>query len=1745
MVLKSSRRLTYFVLALLIVAITRLLLPSVFSNSTPTFTNRVTTTANVNSAFDDFDHWAAAFLMSPDPNSPAAIEGMELAKVRRRALAKMIEADPQAALERSVPFAVRAKLPDIVVSHLEERVEGHGKLLVVANCQCRSANCSGSGNVSRTAVVNNKEYSAFTYGRRIAQTSKYDIPVYGIAIDGKLALSENPARLLERGEEPNPGKVADTLGGRFPAAGTTLAAAGNSLYRLAAPHQLSELSSALADQEVGLSPFAGSAASRMNRFEVPNGPWTKGTKKVLIMVVDYPDAPGAPLNAGTNQPLTKSDIDALMTVTKSFYEEASYGQTSLQWTIVTQAANPNALQLLTMSKNHIVSGVYSYPPYSIPLESEAQAAAKAYGLAHNLNYDTANYDLEIVFSISNESTGFKGGQAPVGAKGCQIFKFDSPFYEMHELGHCFGLFHCDSRPAGPFITEGGATTPIVNYGNEWDVMGYGHGTQCHFNSSAKNLLGWLPDSKVQTVTSSGTYKIYTFDQPDITLPNEHYALKMTRFPCQTLWFEFRQKVLNNPWQANGVDMIIGPVQFSQGLITQGHTFILDMMPFTNQQDPPIPDVTVANPIPDTKGSLDAALVIGRTFSDLVKDVHVTPIGKNGTAPESINIVVNYGPFPNNNAPVISSFTSSAANVATNTPVTFTVTASDPDGDTLAYYMEFDDSDSTGINPAIVGGKTILPNNQPVVVKSWSTPGIYNVLCEVSDMKGGKATSITTVTVGAPGQYKISGTIRNASNGNAPMANVLITNGKPGYDPLFRSAYTDAAGQYSLFVPGGGITYTVKPFFNGFSFSPTSSSVTVANADKPGVDFTHTDANYIVGGRVFLDGNLADGETVHFASVFHGVSSNNDIVTANGGKYQLAFPEGTAVSVSVTKAGYQFNTLIPNSLIVGSGDYSSLFFLGVSANIPVIGFSAPGSSGETSVANPSIQVSLNKPANGNVNIYWSVVESGTTAVPFVDYPPVNNATSGQNNISLSPGQLSTFIPLTILNNPAISMPRTIVLKLSIDATISAALGNDTYIYTITNNKAPTDIALSSSSIFENQPIGSTVGLFSSADPNSGDTFTYTLLPGGADNALFSISGSSLRTAAIFNYETKSSYSILVRSTDQSGLFFDKPFNITITDVNESPLDITLSSTSMPENQPAGTTVGMLSTVDPDAGNTFSYVLQAGGIDNAAFNLVGNTLKTAAVFNYQAQSSYSILIRSTDQGGLYCDKTIVITVTPDNPQILPPTISSVTITPNPVTGTTALVNATATDPNNPPQLLTYTWSATGPANVSFSPNNSTNAANSTATFSAAGSYTISVQVSNTSTNSSASAPAIVTQTLTTITVVPSSLQMLTNGTQQFSASGIDQFGAPMTPQPSFTWSVSQGTGSVDSSGLFTASATAGAATLTATSGTVNGSASITVVKPIVDTTAPVLSVPSELNVPATSEAGAIVSFVVSATDNVDQILVATAAPSSGSLFPIGTTTVTCQAADAAGNIATGTFKITVLLSFASPAVATPAEGNVGDVMNFSASPIHPGAILSWDFGDGSSGTGISVSHVYTTPGTFAVTATATLGNMTVQSLVSMPISPIGNGQIAGAMKLTKLGIVLKFADPQSAQDTMFIQGTLAINQGFDPNGKRLDLRVGGILREFDLNSLGKGISGADTFKINLKRKKGVVTKQASKFTALLTGNFKATLGQIGFKDENNKKSISVPIETDINLDGTFYKVIRNEKFNSVSNVSGTAK
>lgn len=180
-------------------------------------------------------------------------------------------------------------------------------------------------------------------------------------------------------------------------------------------------------------------------------------------------------------------------------------------------------------------------------------------------------------------------------------------------------------------------------------------------------------------------------------------------------------------------------------------------------------------------------------------------------------------------------------------------------------------------------------------------------------------------------------------------------------------------------------------------------------------------------------------------------------------------------------------------------------------------------------------------------------------------------------------------------------------------------------------------------------------------------SYTLVEGfgSDDNGSFVIAPEQyypgrLRASIPFDYEVKNSYKIRIRSTDsgfyESGedrLYLEKTFTISVNNTNEAPTQIFLSGNrTVLENIPSGFLIGTFSMEDPDSPDNLPVIptrIQSIGVDLAqtggtsgsdASSFTYNTrnnqdqleLRSNAIFNREAKSSYTLALRAYDAGGL---------------------------------------------------------------------------------------------------------------------------------------------------------------------------------------------------------------------------------------------------------------------------------------------------------------------------------------------------------------------------------------------------------------------------------------------------------------------------------------------------------------------------------
>jgi VCBS repeat-containing protein len=341
-----------------------------------------------------------------------------------------------------------------------------------------------------------------------------------------------------------------------------------------------------------------------------------------------------------------------------------------------------------------------------------------------------------------------------------------------------------------------------------------------------------------------------------------------------------------------------------------------------------------------------------------------------------------------------------------------------------------------------------------------------------------------------------------------------------------------------------------------------------------------------------------------------------------------------------------------------------------------GVSAILSSGSPGVSSTTITVRVKKPDGSDLTSTSRTIAGDFyfTWIHF-DFPQVVALTPGQKyKLEISTPSSSSVVWYFGRGNP---YPGGEAL------TISPFTG-DYGFQTFTENHAPTGITLSDSSVPENSANGTTVGTLSTIDVDVGDSYTYTLLDSAGSR--FKLVGDTLQVddGSQLNYETASSHTIQVRSTDEGGLSFTKSLIIQITDVNEAPTAVADSYTTNEDVTLTIAAPGVLANdSDPDAGDTRTAVLLSGPSQGTlTLNADGSFSYTPAA-NYNGSDSFSYKDRDA-AGAESSPVTVSINVNPVND--VPTAVADSYTTTEDVTLNIAAPSVLANDTDVEPGALT---------------------------------------------------------------------------------------------------------------------------------------------------------------------------------------------------------------------------------------------------------------------------------------------------------------------------------------------------------------------------------------------------------------------------------------------------------------------------
>jgi hypothetical protein len=500
-----------------------------------------------------------------------------------------------------------------------------------------------------------------------------------------------------------------------------------------------------------------------------------------------------------NRPLTLSRAQGLFAnEVNPFYVNNSYNKTSLAATVTPVVRLPQTQSYYATGSN-----------YNMML-ADARTAARAAG------YDTSGYTLDIVTFSYTSSIGW-AGIAAVGGKANML---NGAFYlpeTAHELGHNFGLLHANlwQTNDGTSIGAGGNN----EYGDCYDNMGacYNGDASRHFNARYKRLLNWLTDANIETVTATGTYRIFAHDSPS---PGGIRALKIAKGTSKNYWVEFRQAMSGNAKNGALIRWDYGSTQ----------TQVLDMNPSTAW----------------TRFPSDEPLAIGQSFYDSTHQIKITVLGKGGTTPESLDVKVELNtstPTPSCSyaiSPGSQSFNSTGGTGSINVTATsgcawtaasnqsFAAVTSGGSGSgsgVVNYSVAANSASSTRSATLTIGGQTFT-----VQQGAAATPvGTYTLVATPSVVAPGGAVAVNFTAPAGSSYYDWVGLFK-VGDLNTNYINGGYTNG--GTSGVFNVTMPAEAGQYEFrYLLDNGYTsvitsntVTVQSVSCSYSISPASQNL---------------------------------------------------------------------------------------------------------------------------------------------------------------------------------------------------------------------------------------------------------------------------------------------------------------------------------------------------------------------------------------------------------------------------------------------------------------------------------------------------------------------------------------------------------------------------------------------------------------------------------------------------------------------------------------------------------------------------------------------------------------------------------------------------------------------------------------------------------------------------------------------------------------------------------------------------------
>jgi VCBS repeat-containing protein len=515
----------------------------------------------------------------------------------------------------------------------------------------------------------------------------------------------------------------------------------------------------------------------------------------------------------------------------------------------------------------------------------------------------------------------------------------------------------------------------------------------------------------------------------------------------------------------------------------------------------------------------------------------------------------------------------------------------------------------------------------------------------------------------------SGTVANGTStisGTYGSLSVNTSTGSYVYTPNSTAinALSTNASDIFTFTVSDGISTVSQSFainITGANDTPTLTAVAAASYTDTAINDTFSNITGALAGSdrdtgTTLSYGITNGTVTNGTSVLSGTYGILILNTSTGAYTYV--PSSTAINALSTNASDTFTFTISD----GISTVNQSFAINITGANDTPTLTAVAAASYTDTAINDTFSNITGTLTGNDRDTGTTLTYGIASGTLANGTSTLSGTYGSLSINTSTGAYAYTPNSTAIN--ALSTNASDTFTFTVNDGISTV--NQFFAINITGaNDTPTLTAVEAGNYADtaiNDTFSNITGTLTGNDRDTGTTLIYGIASGIVANGISTLSGTygslSINTSTGAYFYTPNSTAINALSTNVSDAFtftvsdgistVNQSFAINITGGNDTPTQLTVNNSQIPENVPINTVVGKLTSTDRDTNDIHTYSLTSGigSTDNNLFEIVGDQLRIKASPDFETKASYTVRVKVTDRGGLSSEQTFAINITDIN-------------------------------------------------------------------------------------------------------------------------------------------------------------------------------------------------------------------------------------------------------------------------------------------------------------------------------------------------------------------------------------------------------------------------------------------------------------------------------------------------------------------